>query len=143
MCNFCDFILARNPAIEGRLSAIFIIIALRYDCCFVLLTQFIYMTFEWVLLEIFLWHQSEFETKGKLNFNNFLRPKIFGIVQLCLKHAQLERISLYISSLETLASNQPFIITITKLLSNKSGETFCEALEWMRKLFEIDGQKDF
>ena len=30
----------------------------RYDCCFVSLTLFIYMTFKWVLLSIFPWTQS-------------------------------------------------------------------------------------
>ena len=33
-------------------------------------------------------------------------------------------------------------VTITTPLSTKIGETFCEGLKWMCKLFEKNGQKD-
>ena len=45
---------------------------------------------------------------------------------LILKHLQVIDIS---------------FLTITKPLTNKEGETFCERLKWMRKLYKINGQK--
>ena len=36
----------------------------------------------------------------------------------------------------------PLFVTITKPISFKIGQTFCEGLKWMYKLFEIDWQKD-
>ena len=46
----------------------------------------------------------------------------------CLKHSQ---------------AIDPSFVTITKPLSNKIEETFCEGLKWICKFFEIKGQKTF
>ena len=37
----------------------------------------------------------------------------------------------------------PSFVTIIKPLTNKIGETFCERLKWMCKLFEIDCHRHF
>ena len=99
-------LLSRKRELEGTLSAILFIKASRYDYCFVSLTQFIYLTFEWVSLSTFPQHQSNLnlEIRGKLNFT-----EIFEIYQICTKHVKLERISHYVSLFKTFASNGSFI----------------------------------
>ena len=73
-----------------------------------------------------------------LNFNDFLWQVTFKIFKILRNHARLERIPPYVSLFETFA-----FVTISKLLSSKSGEIFCGGLRWMCKLFKINGQKDF
>ena len=45
--------------------------------------------------------------------------------------------------LKHLHLTDPSFVTITKPLSNMTGETFCEELKRMCKLFEIDDQNYF
>ena len=44
--------------------------------------------------------------------------------------------------LKHLQAINPSFVTITKPLKNKIGETFCEGLKWICKLFKKNGQKD-
>ena len=69
-----------------------------------------------------------------LNFNDFLWQVMFKIFKILTNHT-----SEYPPSFPYL---KPFV-TISKLLSSKSGEIFCGGLKWMCKLFKINGQKDF
>ena len=60
-----------------------------------------------------------------------------------MKYAILERIYpltfLFLKHLQTIDSS---IVTITKPLSDKIGETICKGLKRVCKLFEKNGQKD-
>ena len=79
----------------------------------------------------------------RLYFNDFLWKIIFKMFQILMKYATLERILPSSFLFETFASSWlSLFVTITKPLSNKTGQTICEGLKWMGKLFEITEQKD-
>ena len=59
-----------------------------------------------------------------------------------LRYAQNEYTPTFRYS-EHLQAIDPSFVTITKQLDNKIGETFCEGLKCMCKVFEIYGQKYF
>ena len=59
-----------------------------------------------------------------------------------MKHARLEQTTTSVSLIETFESSRLFICNHQQTI-NKRGETFCEGLKWVCKLFEINGQKDF
>ena len=66
--------MTRKHEIEGTLSAIFFCKKSRYNCCFVSLLQFIYMTFQMNSVKRFFWNQSnpKLEVKRRLNFDDLL-----------------------------------------------------------------------
>ena len=145
-----DFVLSWNLIPTSKLeietlSAIFAIKTPRCDCCFVPVMWLIYMTFKWVPLIIFPWTQSNLnlEIKKRLNFDDFfMASDVFNISNM--------------NEIRNIGANNPLdflfwniskkidlsFVRITKPLSNKIEETFCEGLKWMCKLFEKNGQKD-
>ena len=60
-----------------------------------------------------------------------------------MKYARLKRISPPFSYMKHLQAIDPSFVTIIKPSTNTIGETFCEVLKRLCKLFEINAQKGF
>ena len=76
-------------------------------------------------------------------FNNFRLLILFSYARNTRDQSKHSPYISVIETVEHLLPIDPSFVTITKPLNDKIEETFWEGLNWMWKLFEIEGQKYF